>query len=81
MTSFIVELTVSRVKSGQTVFAVCPFCKHYARTYNAFRKHMEYHHRTEPGFEEAKKTVSKLYRIYEKGVKSGKNEKEEAQNE
>lgn len=42
---------------------------------------MEYHHRTEPGFEEAKKTVSKLYRIYEKGVKSGKNEKEEAQNE
>ncbi len=37
---------------------------------------MEYHHKTEPGFEEAKKTVSKLYRIYEKGVKSGKKEDE-----
>ena len=42
---------------------------------------MDYHHKTEPGFEEAKKTVSKLYRIYEKGLKSGKNEKEDEKND
>tara|TARA_Y100000590_G_C15723081_1_gene1014168 strand:+ start:471 stop:650 length:180 start_codon:yes stop_codon:yes gene_type:complete len=58
------------VKSGHSeIFAICPYCKHYSRTYNAIRKHLEYHHSNEYGFDECKKILSKLYRVYEKGVK------------
>jgi len=71
MSSIIIQLTVSRVKSDEKIiYAVCPFCDHYSKSYHGFRSHLAYFHSNEIGISEVRKNIGKLYRVYQRGLKN-----------
>ena len=64
MSSFEINIKVSRIKTGQGVRIVCPYCRKYIKSYDGFRKHLTRNHNTDLGVSEVKKQASKLYRMY-----------------
>ena len=64
MSSFEINIKVSRIKTGQGVRIVCPYCRKYIKSYDGFRKHLTRNHNEELGVKEVKKQASKLYRMY-----------------
>jgi len=64
MSSFEININVSRIKTGHEVRIVCPYCRKVSSTFDGFRKHLTRNHNTELGVNEVKKQASKLYRMY-----------------
>ena len=64
MSSFEINIKVSRIKTGHDVRIVCPYCRKYLKSYDGFRKHLTRNHNTDLGVSEVKKQASKLYRMY-----------------
>jgi len=64
MSSFEINIKVSRIKTGHDVRIVCPYCRKIFLNYDGFRKHCSRNHSNELGVNEVKKQASKLYRMY-----------------
>ena len=70
MSLVVINLSIVRVKSdSHQIYAVCPFCNHYSKTYQGFRTHLARFHKNESCIEQVRKHVSKLYRVYQRGIK------------
>lgn len=64
MSSIIIDISVSRVKDGQSIKIVCPYCPKRSSTFDGFRKHLTRYHKEELGYSDVYKQASKLWRLY-----------------
>ena len=70
MSSFSIDITVSRTKSGDSkIRLTCCYCKKTFKNFESFRKHIEVLHKEELGIIQVKKYASRLCKLYKEAVR------------
>lgn len=64
MSTFFININITRKKLGHSVLLVCPYCQKHPKSFEALRKHLARNHNSEIGIGEVKKQAKKLYKLY-----------------